>query len=108
MGDLGKVALTNEGTWSADKTYEILTMVRHNDASYCSTQPSTGQEPSEDSEYWQLIARNGTDITVDTEMSETSENPVQNKAIAARFEAQGAAVLIQEDAPSDTTALWVW
>jgi hypothetical protein len=46
--------------------------------------------------------------TVDSEISDTSENPVQNKVIAARFAAQGAPVLIQEDAPSDTSALWVW
>lgn len=114
MGDLGKVMLTNGGTWNIETEYEPLTMVRHNKASYCSTQNSVGQEPSETSDYWQFIAKDGTDgkdgkeVTVDSELSNTSENTVQNKVITAALEAKGAPVLIQELTPSDTTALWVW
>jgi hypothetical protein len=108
MSDLGKIVLTDGGTWDAGESYEILTMVRHGGATYRSIQPSTGEEPKEDSEYWRLMAKDGNEVTVDAEISDESENPVQNKAIAARFAAQGAPVLIQEDAPSDTSALWVW
>ena len=43
MSDLGKIVLTDGGTWNSETEYEILTMVRHNKASYCSIQPSTGQ-----------------------------------------------------------------
>lgn len=45
---------------------------------------------------------------VDSELSETSENSVQNKVVNAAIKSLGAPVLIQESAPSDTTALWVW
>jgi hypothetical protein len=108
MSDLGKIVTTNAGDYSASTTYEALTMVRYNSATWMSLKETTGNAPSESSSYWRLIAKDGSDVTVDSEISETSENPVQNKVIAARFEAQGAAVLIQEDAPSDTSALWVW
>lgn len=113
MGDLGKVMLTNGGAWNNETEYEPLTMVRHNNASYCSTQNSIGQEPSETSDYWQLIAKDGTDgkdgkeVTVDAELSDTSENPVQNQAVTAAITALGAPVLIQDTEPDDKTALWV-
>lgn len=107
MGDLGKVMLTNGGTWNSETEYEPLTMVRHNKASYCSTQNSIGQEPSEESEYWQLISKDGNEVTVDSELSETSTNPVQNAAVTAAITALGAPVLIQDTEPSDKTALWV-
>lgn len=83
MGDLGKIMLTNGGAWNSATEYEPLTMVRHNKASYCSTQNSIGQEPSEESEYWQLISKDGNEVTVDSELNETSKNPVQNKAVHA-------------------------
>ena len=114
MSDLGKIVLTDGGTWNSETEYEILTMVRHNNASYFSIQPSTGQEPSEESGYWRLIAKDGTDgkdgkeVSVDAELSDTSENPVQNKVVKSAIDAKGAPVLIQEDTPTDTSALWVW
>lgn len=45
---------------------------------------------------------------VDTAMSATSTNPVQNKVVYAEVARLGAPVLIQEEAPSDTSALWVY
>lgn len=120
MSDLGKVMITDGGTWNSATAYEPLTMVRHNNASYCSTQDSTGQEPSETSDYWQLIAKDGTDgkdgtngkdgkdATVDAALSDTSENAVQNKVVKAAIDALGNPVHIQSATPSDTTSLWVW
>jgi len=45
---------------------------------------------------------------VDDNLSDTSDNPVKNKAVKAALDAKGAPVLIQEAAPDDKTALWVW
>lgn len=67
--------------WDASTPYDSVTIVRHNGASYFSLQSSIGQEPSEDSAYWRLIAKDGITPTVDSELSSTSENPVQNKVI---------------------------
>lgn len=114
MSDLGKIVLTDGGTWDSSVVYEPLTMVRHNNASYYSIKDSTGQEPSETSDYWRLMAKDGTngkdgkEVTVDAELSDTSENPVQNKVVKASIDSKGAPVLIQESTPTDTSALWVW
>lgn len=82
MSDLGKISVTNEGDWNASTPYEINTMVRHNGATYMSLKDSTGQEPAEtDTEYWKLIVKDGITPTVDSELSDTSTNPVQNKVI---------------------------
>ena len=82
MSDLGKISVTNEGDWNASTPYEINTMVRHNGATYMSLKDSTGQEPSEENtEYWSLISKDGATPTVDSELSDTSINPVQNKVV---------------------------
>jgi hypothetical protein len=73
---------------------------------YSQMNPRYQQLLDNDAALHQQIEDNKT--TVDEELSDSSTNPVQNKAVAARFAAQGAPVLIQEDAPSDTSALWVW
>lgn len=109
MSDLGKIVLTDGGTWDNEKEYETLTMVRHNKASYYSIRPSVGQEPSETSEYWRLSAKDGNQVDVDSELSATSINPVQNKAVDAAIKSLGASVIISETAPSQTdNVLWVW
>ena len=93
MGDLGKVSVTNEGDWNANTPYEINTMVRHNNATYMSLKDSTGKEPSEDSTYWRLIAKDGITPIVDSELSDTSANPVQNKIIKSALENKSDAVI---------------
>ena len=80
MADLGKIVPTEAGSWNSATSYERLTFVKHNGATYLSTSDSQGQEPSKESEYWMFLFE----------------------------ETKGAPVLIQEDTPSDTSALWVW
>ena len=86
MSDLGKISVTHGGNWNANTPYEINTMVRHNNATYMSLKDSTGQEPKEDSTYWRLIAKDGTTPIVDSELSNTSSNPVQNKTIKSALD----------------------
>ena len=93
MGDLGKVSVTNEGDWNANTPYEINTMVRHNNATYMSLKDSTGKEPSEDSTYWRLIAKDGITPIVDSELSDKSANPVQNKTIKSALDNKSDAVI---------------
>ncbi|MBO5155260.1 MAG: hypothetical protein J6C00_13050 [Eubacterium sp.] len=80
MADLGKIVPTNAGEWDSATSYERLTFVKHNGATYLSTVDSQGQEPSKESECWMFLVE----------------------------EVKGAAVYIQETAPDDTTGLWVW
>ena len=93
MSDLGKISVTHGGNWNANTPYEINTMVRHNGATYMSLKDSTGQEPKEDSTYWRLIAKDGITPIVDSELSDTSANPVQNKTIKSALENKSDAVI---------------
>ena len=93
MSDLGKISVTHGGNWNSNVSYEINTMVRHNNATYMSLKDSTGQEPKEDSTYWRLIAKDGTTPIVDSELSNTSSNPVQNKTIKSALDNKSDVVI---------------
>lgn len=114
---LGKVAITNGGTYSASVTYVPLTRVRHNGASWTSTKETTGNAPAENSAYWQLDCKDGTDgkdgnqVTVVNNLASTSTtaalSAAQGKALDEKI---GAKVVITDDdttPPSDTSVLWV-
>lgn len=78
----GRVLLIPKGDWNAETTYTGLDWVRHNGAAWVCKNTCTGIEPTEEnSDNWQMMSRDGTEITVDAEISDQSENPVQNKAI---------------------------
>ncbi len=81
----GRVLLIPKGDWNAEITYTGLDWVRHNGAAWVCKNTCTNVEPTEaNSDNWQIIARDGQSgsvINVDVAMSDTSENPVQNKVI---------------------------
>ena len=81
----GRVLLIPKGDWNAETTYTGLDWVRHNGAAWVCKNTCTNVEPTEEnSDNWQIIARDGQSgsvINVDVVMSDTSENPVQNKVI---------------------------
>ena len=78
----GRVLLIPKGDWNARTTYTGLDWVRHNGAAWVCKNTCTGIEPTEaNSDNWQIMSRDGTEIIVDAEISDQSENPVQNKAI---------------------------
>ena len=81
----GRVLLIPKGDWNAETTYTGLDWVRHNGAAWVCKNTCTNVEPTEEnSDNWQIIARDGQSgsvINVDAAMSDTSENPVQNKVI---------------------------
>lgn len=76
----GRVLLMPKGTYSASVTYVGLDMVRYNNALWVCKKQCTGVTPA-DGEFWQL----GTEYIVDNELSETSVNPVQNKAVTKKL-----------------------
>lgn len=112
--NLGKVAITNGGDYRAETTYSPLTRVRHNRASWISKKETTGNEPSEGSEYWQLDCKDGKDgnqVNVINNLDSTSTtaalSAAQGKALNAKI---GAKVVITDDdttPPSDHSVLWV-
>lgn len=105
MTDLGKIVPTEAGEWDSSVSYERLTFVKHNGATYLSIADSQGQEPSKDSDYWMFLVE---EVPVDEELSAISEHPVQNKVVNEAITALGAAVIISDTAPSRTeNVLWV-
>lgn len=78
----GRVLIIPKGNWNAETTYTGLDMVRYNGASWVCKNTCTNIVPSaENANYWQMVSRDGTDIAVDSEVSDESTNPVQNKVI---------------------------
>ena len=78
----GRVLLIPKGDWNANTTYTGLDWVRHNGAAWVCKNTCTNIEPTlENADNWQMMARDGSQIIVDAEISDQSENPVQNKVI---------------------------
>ena len=78
----GRVLLIPKGDWNANTTYTGLDWVRHNGAAWVCKNTCTNIEPTlENTNNWQMMARDGDGVTADTAMSDTSTNAVQNKVI---------------------------
>ena len=109
--NLGKVAITNGGTYSASITYAPLAMVRYNSATWVSKVQTKGNAPSESSTYWQLVSKDGNQVNVINNLDSTSTtaalSAAQGKALDAKI---GSKVVITADdttPPSDHSVLWV-
>lgn len=57
--DLGKIAITPEGEWSATRYYEKLSLVVRNGQSYLSLRNTTGDEPEASRDDWMLLTSRG-------------------------------------------------
>ena len=78
----GRVLLIPKGDWNSSTTYTGLDWVRHNGAAWVCKNTCTNIEPTlENADNWQMMARDGDNITADTAMSSTSTNAVQNKVV---------------------------
>jgi hypothetical protein len=58
-GDAGRIGFLLKGDYSADATYDFLDVVYSGGASYVAKKETKGNPPSENSEYWQILARGG-------------------------------------------------
>lgn len=67
--DLGKIMITPAGTWRANRSYEILSVVEHNGSGYLSLTDNTGVTPGTDPYVWMLFAQAGESsvLTIDTD-----------------------------------------
>lgn len=108
--NLGKVAVTNGGTYSASTTYAPLTRVRYNSATWISKVQTKGNAPA-DGTYWQLECKDGNQVNVVNNLASTSTTAAlaaaQGKVLNAKI---GAKVVITADdttPPSDHSVLWV-
>ena len=56
-GDAGRIGFLLKGGYRADTTYDFLDVVYSSGASYVAKKETKGNSPSENSEYWQILAR---------------------------------------------------
>ena len=102
---LGKIGITYQGEYNLSLTYEQSTIIRYADASWISVQDVPAHnEPSEDSDYWQLLSKDGTILTSGDNISIT-ENETGTHTISANI---GTKIMVQEEEPEDKTVLWGW
>lgn len=80
MAIAGRVAIVPKGDWSADATYKRLDAVTHNNTLYFAKKNVPAGTVTSNTEYWSRSIV-GSAVIVDDTMSDTSENPVQNKVI---------------------------
>lgn len=93
MASAGRILLMPKGNYSASVTYVMLDMVRYNNALWVCKKQCIGIPPAE-GEYWQL----GTEYVADAALSESSTNPVQNKAVTEKLnEITGNVSALQAD-----------
>lgn len=67
MNDAGKVAFTPKGAYNNTVTYEYLDTVVYDWNSYAALKTTTGNTPTDDSEYWKLLVRGGSSVPIATE-----------------------------------------
>ena len=60
MAIAGRILIIPKGDWDSTTEYEMLDLVRHNNASWIAKRANTNVEPSEsNSEDWQVMAKDG-------------------------------------------------
>lgn len=59
MKNAGRIMPLPKGEYNSAVTYNLLDFVTHDGSSYICKKESAGNTPSENSEYWQLMARKG-------------------------------------------------
>ena len=67
MNDAGKIAFTPKGDYDSTATYEYLDTVVYDGNSYAALKTTTGNTPTDDSEYWKLLVRGGNSVPIATE-----------------------------------------
>ena len=107
----GRVLIIPRGEYSSETTYQMLDLVRYGSGTFICKKTSLGNTPDyeQDTEYWQLLVLSG-DVAgvkgnaeeeyrrglvnidyddlggVDSELSSTSEFPIQNKVVKAALD----------------------
>lgn len=84
MADAGRIVIIPKGEYKSNITYERLDAVEYNNNGYIALKTVTGITPTNDGTNWALYVK-GT--PVDSELSTTSTNAIQNKIVTAEISA---------------------
>lgn len=69
MASAGRVLIIPKGAWNAETEYGMLDLVTHNEKAWVSREKNKGEEPVENSAYWQglIMLPIANNLTTDTE-----------------------------------------
>lgn len=59
MNDAGRIGFVIRGTYDSTATYDFLDTVYFEGSSYVAKKATIGNEPKENDEYWQILAKVG-------------------------------------------------
>lgn len=76
----GKVAIRPRGDYDAEEGYRRLDLVRYKNGAYVCRKSCIGELPTNE-EFWMTLFIEENRVEVDSELSETSTNPVQNDVV---------------------------
>lgn len=62
MNDAGRIGFVLKGEYQDAATYDFLDVVYYDGASYVAKKLTVGNEPQESNEYWQIFAKNISDV----------------------------------------------
>lgn len=85
MADAGRIVIIPKGEYKSNITYERLDAVEYNNNGYIALKTVTGITPTNDGTNWALYVKGGAEV--DSELSDTSTNAVQNKIVTAEISA---------------------
>ena len=86
--DAGRIMPLPKGLYNAATAYEVLDIVSYENNLYMAKQSTTGNLPT-NTTYWVKLIEG---FSVDSTMSDSSENPVQNKVVKAAIDAAVSSV----------------
>ena len=95
----GKVAIRPRGDYATDEGYRRLDLVRYKNGAYVCRKSCIGEAPTNE-EFWMALFIEENRIEVDSELSETSTNPVQNDVVTqAMYDIQRVIENLPKDEP---------
>lgn len=98
MADLGKVVVTDGGTYSASVTYEKLTFVHYNGDAYLTLKTVKGVTPTDDGTNYRLFCKSAVTATTSKEgivMPDGSTISISNGKISAKKATQSAVGVVK-------------
>ena len=95
----GKVAIRPRGDYATDEGYRRLDLVRYKNGAYVCRKSCIGEAPTNE-EFWMALFIEENRIEIDSELSETSTNPVQNDVVTqAMYDIQRVIENLPKDEP---------
>lgn len=105
--DAGRIGFVAKGDYDSSINYEQLDVVYHNGSTWMAVQDSQGQEPSEDSEYWQLAVAAATDHIQQSIVSEDGVHDIRYNQTEEVLQIYNKNTREWSDIPTENTPIYL-